>query len=135
MTGHLKSDSEAESAGETRNIASGDDPSSTSPAPMDVRAKDISKESEDKELAEDKEGEMEDVDDDDDNNIICPKKPSHLVFGKSIIKEDYFKYYKEMNFIKDVERCRRPTDDETPMPAPNGIVLFECFFTGGFVFQ
>ena len=136
-TGRPMSDSEAESAGENRNISSDEDLVDTSPTHMDVEAEGASKESEDDQLVEDdwgvedEEAELEDIDDEDGNDIICPKKPSHLVFGNSSIKESDFKYYKEMNFIKDVSHCRCPGDEDTPTPASNEVVLFERFFTAG----
>ncbi|WVZ93005.1 hypothetical protein U9M48_039028 [Paspalum notatum var. saurae] len=84
---------------------------------MDAEAEAASKESEDDQLmdddrgAENEEAELEDADDEDGKDIICAKKPSHLVFGNSNIKESDFKYYKEMNFIRDISCCRRPAHE------------------------
>jgi hypothetical protein len=95
-TARSDSYSGAESAGETRDTENIALKSSLEQASFEKVEKD--NEEDNKEMIEEQaeeeaaeEAEIEEGDDDDDNDILCPRKASHLVFGRSnIVKKRLF---------------------------------------------
>ena len=126
----------AESTGETRDTENISLKSSLEQASFEKveknneeANKEMIEEQAEEEAAE--EAEIEEGDDDDDNDILRPRKASHLVFGRSNIVKKDFSYYKKVGFIKDPSRCRCPGNEETPEPRSGEIILFEHFFEAG----
>jgi hypothetical protein len=87
------------------------------------------------------EGLSEDTDDSDNYDVERggkdfedrPWRPSHVVFGKSIIKQSYLdnmrgRYFRDMSIVRaDVDRV-------VPAPKENEVVIFQSFFKAGLRF-
>lgn len=67
------------------------------------------------------------IDIEEDNTIINPKKPSHVDFGKSNIKEGHVEVLNHFDNIDNIEWVRLGGDELVPSPREDKVVMFRCF--------
>jgi hypothetical protein len=66
----------------------------------------------------------------DDDNIICPTKPSHVEFGRSIINAEDLILMKKLGYFgeNDDELIRFAREEIIPEPKEDEVVVFKSFF-------
>lgn len=91
---------------------------------------------EDIDIAEKNDSEAEADSDEEDPNILCPRKPSHVEFGKSTIKAKDLDVLKMLEYIgqKDDGAIRFTGDEIIHEPNDNEVVVFMSFFRVGLRF-
>jgi hypothetical protein len=62
-----------------------------------------------------------------------PWRPSHIIFGKSSIKQSHLESMRG-RYFRDISIVRSGEDDNTPAPAENEVVIFRSFFIAGLRF-
>jgi hypothetical protein len=74
------------------------------------------------------------IDIEEDNTIIWPTKPSHVNFGKSMIKGGHIEVLNHFSYIDNVNWVRLGGDDLVPNPKEDEIVVFRSFMKAGLWF-
>jgi hypothetical protein len=72
----------------------------------------------------------------DDDSILCPTKPSHVEFGRSIVKADDLVLMKKLGYFgdNDDELVRFVREETIPEPKEDEVVVFKSFFREGLRF-
>jgi hypothetical protein len=63
-----------------------------------------------------------------------PWRPSHVVFGKSMIRQDQIEAMKG-KYFHDVSIVRAGAEDIVPLPAEDEVVVFRSFMKAGLHFR
>jgi hypothetical protein len=74
------------------------------------------------------------MDFEEDNMIICPKKPSHVDFRKSKIKEGHIKVLNRFGYIDNIDWDAVRGDELVRSPREDEVVVFQCFLKAGLRF-
>ena len=71
--------------------------------------------------------------DEDDDNILSPSKPSHIEFGRSIVKAEDLVLMKKLGYFgeNDDELLRFAGEEVIPEPKEDEVVVFKSFFRVG----
>jgi hypothetical protein len=71
-----------------------------------------------------------------DNSILCPTKPSHIEFGKSIVKAEDLVVMKKLGYFGDNEDglIRFAGEEVIPETKDDEVVVFKSFFRVGLRF-
>jgi hypothetical protein len=71
-----------------------------------------------------------------DNSIMCPTKPSHIEFGKSIVKAEDLVVMKKLGYFGENEDglIRFAREEVILEPKDDEVVVFESFFKAGLQF-
>jgi hypothetical protein len=66
----------------------------------------------------------------DDDSILCPTKPSHVEFGRSIVKVEDLVLMKKLGYFgeNDDELVRFAGEEKIPEPKEDEVVVFKSFF-------
>jgi hypothetical protein len=77
-----------------------------------------------------------DKESEEDDSILCSTKPSHVEFGKSIVKAEDLVVMKKMGYFgeNDDELIRFAREEIIPEPKEDEVVVFKSFFRAGFRF-
>jgi hypothetical protein len=72
----------------------------------------------------------------DDNSILCPTKPSHVEFGRSIVKVEDLVLMKKLGYFgdNDDELVCFVGEETIPEPKEDEVVVFKSFFRVGLRF-
>jgi hypothetical protein len=72
----------------------------------------------------------------DDDSIICPTKPSHIEFGRSIVKAEDLVLMKKLGYFgqNDDELVHFAREEMIPEPKEDEVVVFKSFFRAGLWF-
>jgi hypothetical protein len=84
----------------------------------------------------DAEGETDSEDAEGDVSVLCPRKPSHIEFGRSTIKSDDLGLMKKLGYIvkDDDDLVRFAGDEVVPEPKDDEVMVFKSFFRAGLRF-
>jgi hypothetical protein len=74
-----------------------------------------------------------DIESEDENAEYRPWRPSHIVFGKSTIKQGQIKSMKG-KYVHDVSIVRARGEDTVPLPESDEVVVFRSFMKVGLCF-
>jgi hypothetical protein len=71
-----------------------------------------------------------------DDSILCPTKPSHIEFGKSIVKAEDFVLMKKLGYFgeNDDGLIRFAGEETIAKPKEDEVVVFKSFFRAGLRF-
>jgi hypothetical protein len=71
-----------------------------------------------------------------DDSILCPTEPSHIEFGKSIIKAEDLVVMKKLGYFgeNEDELIRFAGEEVIPKPKEDEVVVFKSFFKAGLRF-
>jgi hypothetical protein len=74
--------------------------------------------------------------DEDDNNILSSSKPSHIEFGKSIVKAEDLILIKKLGYFgeNDDKLVRFAGEEVIPEPKNDEVLVFKIFFRAGLQF-
>jgi hypothetical protein len=66
----------------------------------------------------------------DDDSILCPTKPRHIEFGRSIVKAEDLVLMKKLGYFgeNDDKLVRFAGEGTIPEPKEDGVVVFRSFF-------
>jgi hypothetical protein len=74
--------------------------------------------------------------DEDGDNILSQSKPSHIEFGRSIVKAEDLVLMKKLGYFgeNDDELVRFAGEEVIPEPKEDEVVVFKSFFRAGLQF-
>jgi hypothetical protein len=72
----------------------------------------------------------------DDDSILCPTKPSHIEFGRSMVKAEDLVLMKKLGYFgeNDDELVRFAGEETIPGSKEDEVVVFKSFFRAGLQF-
>jgi hypothetical protein len=74
-----------------------------------------------------------DVESGDEDSEDRPWRPSHLIFGKSTIKQNHLENMRG-RYFRDMSIVRAGGDNNVPTPKENEVVIYRSFFKAGLRF-
>ena len=74
--------------------------------------------------------------DEDDDNILSPSKPSHIEFGRSIVRAEDLVLMKKLGYLgeNDDELDHFAREEVIPEPKEDEVVVFKSFYREGLRF-